>query len=332
VPAAAPTAAAASAQALRAPQLQAHRGGRARAPENTLAAFRQALALGVDVLELDTCVTRDAVVVVTHDCTLNPDLTRDERGLWLAARGPAFTRLDLAEVKRYDVGRIKPDSAYARRYAQQQPKDGERIPTLAEVLALLAAAGDGARHVGLNVEIKSSPLAPDDTPPPERFAALLLEPLRASGMLARSTIQSFDWRALAAVQRLAPEARRVYLSAQQPWLDNVGSRSPQPSPWTGGPQLAEHKTVTRLVRAAAGADRPGGARTIWSPFHGDLTPEALAEARALGLEVVVWTVNDAPTMERMIDWGVDGIITDDPTLLREVMARRGLPLPPPVAR
>jgi glycerophosphoryl diester phosphodiesterase len=65
----------------------------------------------------------------------------------------------------------------------------------------------------------------------------------------------------------------------------------------------------------------------WSPFHGDLTEADLREARALGLRVLPWTVNDRPTMERLIAWGVDGLITDDPELGREAMAARGVALP-----
>ena len=91
------------------------------APENTLAGFRQALAVGVTTLELDVGVTRDGHVVIAHDPRLNPDLTRDAEGAWLAAPGPALQTLTLAELQRHDVGRLKPGTRYAQAFADQRP-------------------------------------------------------------------------------------------------------------------------------------------------------------------------------------------------------------------
>ena len=98
--------------------LQAHRGGRALRPENTLSAFGHAIDLGVSTLELDIGLTADGVVVVSHDNALNPELTRDVQGAWLTARGPAIHQLTLAQLQRYDVGRIDPASAYGRQFAE----------------------------------------------------------------------------------------------------------------------------------------------------------------------------------------------------------------------
>src|SRR5689334_7880056 len=99
--------------------LQGHRGARGLAPENTLAAFSRALAIGVTTLELDVAVTRDDVLVVSHDPLLNPDLVRGPDGRWLSSAGPAIRTLTLAELKRYDVGRVDPASRYARQFPQQ---------------------------------------------------------------------------------------------------------------------------------------------------------------------------------------------------------------------
>jgi len=299
--------------------LQAHRGGRGLWPENTLPAFVGALSLGVSTLELDTGVSRDGVVVVAHDPVLLPDLTRGADGAWLAAPGPALRALDLADIKRYDVGRLRPGSAYAARYPEQVAVDRTTIPTLVEVLDLVERSGN--RRVALNIEIKTDPRAPERTMAPEDFARLLVETLRQAGMLGRATIQSFDWRGLQAVQRAAPEVATVYLSAQQRFLDNIRAGEPGPSPWTAGIAFAAHGSVPRMVKAAGGR--------VWSPFHRDLTDALLGEAKALGLRVVVWTVNDPGEMDRLIGRGVDGIITDRPDLLRGVMAARGLPLPAP---
>lgn len=297
--------------------LQGHRGARGLAPENTLAAFARALSIGVTTLELDVGVTRDGVVVVAHDRALNPELTRDAQGNWLGAPGPAIHALTYAELQRYDVGRSKPGSRTAHRFPQQQPADGARIPRLAEVFALAERAGN--RSVRFNVETKLHPDHRGETLPPGPFARALIAEIRKAGVAARSTVQSFDWRTLQVVQGEAPEIATVYLSARQDWLDNIGDGSTLGSPWTAGYRYARYRSVPRMVHAAGGR--------IWSPYHGDLDAAQLEEARALGLEVIVWTVNDPARIAAMMDLGVDGIISDYPERVRAEMQKRGMPLP-----
>lgn len=293
--------------------LQGHRGARGLAPENTLAGFRAALAVGVATLELDLGVTADDVLVVLHDPHLNPALTRSPGGAWLSAPTARVRDLSLADLRRHDVGRIDPQSPYAQRWPQQQATDGEPVPTLAEVVALTRALG--ADQVGFNVETKLTPAAPEATVPPERFAALVVSELRRLGIVGRSLVQSFDWRTLIEVRRQAPEIATACLTVREDWLDNLAPA------WTAGLDLAQHGgSVPALVRAAGCA--------VWSPFAGDLAAPALHEARALGLRVIPWTVNEPDLMARLIDAGVDGLITDYPDRLRVVMAAKGLPLPP----
>src|SRR5690349_3492336 len=101
-------------------------------PENTLPAFANALSLGVTPLELDCAITRDGVVVVSHDEALNPDITRGADGTWLEQGGPPIWHLTYDALRRYDVGRIKTGSAYATRFPRQHAVDGTRVPPLAE--------------------------------------------------------------------------------------------------------------------------------------------------------------------------------------------------------
>lgn len=293
--------------------LQGHRGARGLAPENTLAAFDTALSLGVDTLELDTVLTRDGIVVVSHDATLNPNLTRDAAGRWIDPPGAAIRSLTLAELQRHDVGRLKPGTRYADGQPDQRAADGERIPTLAQVFERVKARGD--TRVRFNIETKLSPLAPELTPAPEEFVRALLAVIDAQGLRGRVSLQSFDWRTLRAAQRLAPEVPTVALSAQQSWLDNVADPR-----WTDGLALADAGSVPKLVKVAGAA--------VWSPYFGDLTAESLAQARTLGLKVVVWTVNDPAAIERLLALGVDGIISDRPDRVRSAMAARGMALPP----
>lgn len=297
-------------------ELQAHRGGRGLWPENTLAAFDGALRWGVDTLELDVGLTADDVVVVSHDTALNAAHTRDAEGAWLTEDGPSIRSMTLAQLQRHDVGRIRPGTAYARQFPDQAARDGERVPTLAAVFALVAARG--ADRVRFNIETKIDPTRPDATAAPEALVRALLAEIERAGLARRVTLQSFDWRTLALAGERMPMLPRAYLTSAR---GNLRDRR-----WTAGLEAADFASTPALVKAAAGAAADSGAVT-WSPAAGDVTAADVREAHALGLGVVPWTVNDRARMNRLIDLGVDGLITDRPDVLREVMRERGLPLP-----
>ena len=297
--------------------LQGHRGARGLAPENTLPAFAKALSLGVTTLETDIAISRDGVLLISHDPALNPDLSRGPDGQFLAARGPLIYRTDFDELRRYDVGRLKPGTRYAGQYPDQQPVDGARLPSLDELFALVKKSGN--TEVRLSLETKLSPLAPDDTASPEPFARALIAAVRAAGLAQRTTVQSFDWRTLKVVQREAPEITTACLTAQQRWLDNVAAGSEAASPWTAGLKFGDHGSVPRLVQAA-------GCR-IWSAHFADLDAVSVKQAQALGLQVLAWTVNEPAQIDAVLDLGVDGIISDRPDRVRDAMQRRGMALP-----
>jgi glycerophosphoryl diester phosphodiesterase len=297
--------------------LQGHRGARALAPENTLPGFALTLGIGVTTLELDIAITKDDVLVISHDPKLNPDITRGPDGRFLDAPGPVIRQLDFAELQRYDVGRLKPGTRYAGLYPQQQAIDGARIPRLDELFALVRKSGN--EEVRFAIETKVTPFNPDETAAPEAFARAVIAAIRDAGVARRSTILSFDWRTLAVVQKEAPEIGTVYLSAQQQWLDNIGAGKPEGSAWTAGVQFKDHGSVPKMVHAAGGR--------IWSSFFGDLDAAKVREAQALGIQVLAWTVNQPRDIARMLDLGVHGIVSDRPDLVREEMQRRGIALP-----
>lgn len=294
--------------------LQGHRGARGLAPENTLRAFEVALQHGVTTLELDIAITRDGVLVIHHDLELNPSVARDEQGRWLDAPSAPIHTMTWAELQRYDVGRLKPGSNYAKPYPDQVAADGTRIPKLSDLFDLVKKGGH--ERVRFAIETKINPTRPEATRPPEEFAQMLLDEIRRAGMLGRVQILSFDWRSLQAVQRLAPEVPTVYLSAQQRWLDNIQADVRKASPWTAGIAYNDHGSVPAMIKAAGGR--------IWSVFHGDLDAGKLKTAKDLGLQVLVWTVNDPAIMRRMLDLGVDGLITDRPDLAQQVLRERGI--------
>src|SRR5688572_24541824 len=231
-------------------ELQGHRGARGLAPENTLPAFERALDIGVTTLELDIGVTADGVVVIHHDPYLNPAITRDAGGQWLVgSKGPLIKTLTLAQLRAYDVGRINPDTPYARTFDAQQARDGTRVPTLASLFDRVKALG--ANEVRFNIETKITPGAPDDTVSVEAMTRALLKVIEDAGMTKRVSIQSFDWRSLQLVQRIAPAIPTVCLTVQTANNDNV-----QDGTWTAGLKIADG-SVPKLVKAAGGA--------VWSP-------------------------------------------------------------------
>ena len=299
--------------------LQGHRGARGLWPENTLAGFGRAIELGVGAVELDCAVTRDGVVVVTHDALLNPDCTRDAQGRFLESPGPAIFALTYAQLHTYDVGRLRPGSAYAARFPDQQPMDGERIPRLSEVLSLVRTRG--AARVRVAIEIKTFPEQPELTPAPEPFVQAVRLDVERTGAAALIAVLAFDWRVLSAAQRLMPQVGTVALTEQQPGEDTVRLGSPTPSPWLGGRDPADYAgSIARLVKAT-------GAGT-WGPNYLDLDAGRVEQAHALGLRVVPYTVNEPSDMEQMLAFNVDGMISDRPDVLRTVLERRGMALPP----
>ena len=301
--------------------LQGHRGVRGLAPENTLAAFETALRIGVTTLELDLAMTADDVLVVSHDRRLNPDHTRGPDGKFLEREGPPIRSLTLAELQRYDVGRLKPGSAYAASLPEQRAVDGARIPALTELFDLVKRLE--ADHVRFNIETKITPTSGAETPDPETFAAAFAKAVRDAGLAARVTMQSFDWRTLMALKRIAPEIGRVCLTVEALNFDSIRRGEPGPSPWLAGLDVDDFTgSVPRLVAAAGCA--------TWSPLYRNARPDDVAAAKALGLKVLPWTVNERADMERLIALGVDGIITDYPDRLRAVMAEKNMPLPPRV--
>ena len=298
--------------------LQGHRGARGLAPENTLTAFSKALEIGVSTLELDVGISKDGVMVISHDRYLNADITRDAQGKFLTERGPTITSLTFAELQRYDVGRLKPGSNYANSFSQQEGTDSERVPALASLFEL--AAKRGATDVRFNVETKISPNAASETLAPEPFVRSLIAEIHKAGLTNRATIQSFDWRTLQIAQRQAPEIVTVYLTNQQGANDTVQIGRPGASPWLAGFDVDDYAgSVPKLVKAAGG--------TVWSPNFKDVTEALVRDAQSLGLKVVPWTVNDEADLVQLLDWKVDGLITDYPDRLRAIMTTRGMALP-----
>ncbi|MFI7274555.1 glycerophosphodiester phosphodiesterase [Streptomyces sp. NPDC049879] len=309
--------------------LQAHRGGIGLTVESTLASFSRALELGVSTLELDVQITRDRQAVVTHDRRVSGAKCRDTRPAFRGDPqypyvGKYIVDLSLAQVRTLDCG-----SQMLPQFPGQQASPGARMPLLTEVFALVHRYR--AHGVRLNIETKVEAAAPQETAPREQFVQIVAREVRRAGLLDQVTVQSFDWGALMRMREVEPRLPVVALTNGQQFLQ-VGQ--PGASPWLGGIDIDDFGGS--LVAAADSF----GAYAI-SPVHGDpqggavgdpgyvpyVTAELVDDAHAAGMLVIPWTVDDPATMEKLIDDGVDGIITDYPDRLREVLADRGFRLP-----
>lgn len=312
--------------------LQAHRGGISLHSESSIAAFSHALELGVTTLEMDTHVTEDGAVVVWHDRQIFDHLCRDT--------GPAFpddpeypyvdsyiADLTLEQVQTLECG-YQPHP----NWPGQQISPGPMLE-LSDVFDLVHEYE--AYDVFLNIETKVEAGAPDETQPRDVFVSAVVEEIEASGLEDQVSIQSFDWGALRYVHELNPDLPRVALTNH----DFLQIGEPGTSPWLGGLDaddfdgdlvaMAEHLGVD-AISPVHGFPQDGAVGDADYEFY--VTREMVDDAHAAGLRVIPWTVNDAATMAHLIDLGVDGMITDRPDVLREVMAEAGLALPPSVTR
>ncbi|PYN38031.1 MAG: glycerophosphodiester phosphodiesterase [Candidatus Rokuibacteriota bacterium] len=243
----------------------AHRGGAALWPENSLLAFRQALALGVDALEFDLHMTSDGELVVLHDPTLDRTTT---------GTGP------VRDLKLADLAGVR-----------LKTRDGavtdERIPTFAQLLELAAAA------VELLPEIKVDANRQRYDSIEEKVLALL----RARGLLARTTVQAFQVETIRRLRALEPKARTMLLVAR-------------------GDVERDRARPAEAVRRA----RDLGATDL-GMNHRLIDADVMAAARAAGIRVSAWTVNEEADILRMVDLGVDMVMSDRPDLVKKLTSR-----------
>lgn len=331
-------------------QVYAHRGARSYAPENVISSYATALRIGTDFVDMDIVVTKDHQLIVYHDLYLNPDILRDENSrfiggfkskkeLFASVRGKGAEAMKpylvyshtLAEMRKYDAGCLNPDAPYARFFPDQMPLDGIRIPTLTEVIRYVKRhAGD---NVGFQIEFKTDPNHKDWSPPPRVFAELLHKALKEEGILYRSEVQSFDWRCLYELNKIDPMIHTAFLTQieiDDPTECHYRAEDRRWNErWCGeGRSFHDYgHSIPRMVKALGGY--------CWEPQDIELTREDLDEAHKLGLKVVVWTwpevsgvAFDPERIALLMEWGVDGIITDDPARLIGIMAAHGMPLPP----
>ena len=297
--------------------IHGHRGARGLFPENTLEGYAYALSTGIRTLELDIQLTADDILVATHDFTLSTAQTRDSGGNWLADKGPESISLTAAELKTYDIGGLKAGSDYGAKFPDQAFLSNITIPTLEEILIFSVNyhAHHGGKPVTLNIEVKSDPTRPTHKGRAGKTVDILLKLIEKYDYADKAIIQSFDWAILDLVLDKAPHLKRSYLTvAAQNGEDATVFKG---SPWLGRTTcLSDEESIPSLIKKAGGNG--------WSSFHKDLDNASAEEARANGIGLFVWTVNEPADIEKMIDLGVDAIISDYPSRVQRILLERDM--------
>lgn len=310
---------------------EAHRGGRDARPENTLISFAYAMEMGVTTLEMDMQMTKDGHIVISHNPIMNPHIAKGPDGQYVKAGVYDIRTMTLAEVKQFDVGTMNPAAGdyYEGHGKTQVSVPGTKIPTLEEVFELANSYGND--KVIFNIETKSyaDPLDPGykNNPNPALFVKTVHDIVKKYHMENRVTLQSFDWRTLKEMRKLNPAITLVALSCEQEsWGRQEGCYlkigETKASPWLGGLNINDYNGNYVKAAHAIGAD-------IISPYWEELSPQLVNEAHGLGMKVVPWTVNSPQAMNMLIDMGVDGLISDKPWVLKDVLMSRGIELRKP---
>ncbi len=267
-------------------EVHGHRGSRGTAPENTIAAFKQALEAGVDYLEFDLNMTADGHLVVSHDRFINREICLGPDGKKIEKEIPIIS-LKLEELKKYDCGTLKNP-----KFERQIPVPGERIPSLKEVFEMVAKSDiPAAKTVRFNIETKIVPAETQLSPSPAAFAQAAVNIIKEYGLTGRVVIQSFDWRTLAEVRKLEP---KIKLS-----------------------QLTEGNYIDPEILALSKAE-------IISPWYKWITPEYIGIMHKAGKKVAPWTINEPAAWDIAVKAGADAIITDYPADLIKYLKEKGL--------
>lgn len=286
----------------RQPQIIAGACGYGVWPANSIEGACGCVAAPVDGIEIDVHLTADSHVVAHHDYRIAADHSRLD-GQWLDAPGPLLRDASLAELRAYDLGRMRPGSRTEQRHPHVQGLDDVRIPTLPDLLAILKL-GQGAPRA-IFVELKTDPAGYAESADPIALLDATLRDLEAAGWMEHAKIIAFDWSLLRALKDRAPDMLTAHLTVPDAMKSKVVRLPNGDSPWTDGCDPRHHGgSELAAIKAHGGRE--------WSPHISDVTPERVAEAHALGLAVGVWGVATAADIAAMTALGVEALTVSGP--------------------
>ncbi len=269
---------------------QGHRGCRGLMPENSIPAFLKALEFPVMTLELDLAVSKDDILIVSHEPWMSHQICSKPDGSPIDSQEAMKLKIrDLTydEIKNYDCG-----SRGNKRFPKQE-KIAVYKPSLEDVVKEVKSYCEKNQKLlpSFNIEIKSDPKGDGVfTPTPDVFAKLVLDECTRLGILEKCCIQSFDVRPLQAIHQIAPNVTLALL-------------------------------VENLDGIDANLEKLGFQPAIYSPYYLLLRKKGIKKLHGMGIRVIPWTVNSVKAMKKLKRQGVDGIITDYPDLIKEAEGR-----------
>ena len=295
-------------------KIYGHRGARGDLPENTLESFKYLFDNAINAYETDILISKDLIPVITHDFRLDPSLTKDEAGNWIKDENVKIFDLTYDEISKFDIGSLNKLSRYGRRFINQRSLENQKIPKLSELLEL--SSKNLLQDLLINLEIKSTPDEKNLTPDPQDLVQIVLNEINNSNLKDKIIISSFDWRILREVKKQSPEIPRAYLTFQQEKGMKIKKTIYSKSPWIDHIPLTIVYDLPKIIKELGGS--------AWHPYYKDINKKAVKDAHDNNLPVNVWTVNDEDDMLKMIEYGVDGIMTDYPLRLKNLCEKRSI--------
>ena len=295
-------------------KIYGHRGARGDLPENTLESFKYLFENNINAYETDILISKDLIPVITHDFRLDPSLTKDNEGNWIEDENIKIYDLTYEELLKFDVGSLNKLSRYGRRFVNQKTSENQKIPKLSELLDL--SSKNISENLLINLEIKSTPDEENLTPTPEEMVKLVMQEVNKSTLQNKIIFSSFDWRTLTEMKKLYPEISRAYLTFQQQAGIKIKNTIYNRSPWMSYLPFFEKYELPKIIKSQGGK--------AWHPYHKDITKKLVDISHQEDLPVNVWTVNEEYDMLKMIEYGVDGIMTDYPLRLKALCEKRNI--------
>ena len=294
-------------------KIYGHRGARGDLPENTLESFKYLFENNINAYETDILISKDLVPVITHDFRLDPSLTKDNEGNWIEDENIKIFDLTYEELSKFDVGSVNKLSRYGRRFINQKKLENQRIPKLSELLEM--SSKNKSEKLLINLEIKSTPEEENLTPEPEDTVKLIMNDINESSLKDKIIVSSFDWRTLSVIKNQYPEIPRAYLTQHLTGI-NINQTIYNRSPWLSFLPYYEDHELPKIIKSQGGK--------AWHPYRKDITKELVDISHQEDLPVNVWTVNKEYEMLKMIEYGVDGIMTDYPLRLKELCEKENI--------
>ena len=295
-------------------RIYGHRGARGDIVENSMEGFKYTFGLGIKAIEFDVLISKDNTPILFHDYTLNVNMVKDSSGNWIDNSDLKINNLTYDEISKYNIESLKPGSGYADRFKNQKSAKGAKIPKLIDLFELVTEEQN--KDVFLNLEVKSNPTLKEVTPEPKDMVESILKDIKKYNLEDRIVVTSFDWRILYELKKQNSSVLRGFLTLQQ----NLGSTKKniyENSPWMEKQfSLEDLFLLPNIIKSLEGH--------VWSVFYRDVTKQNIELAHKHGLAVNVWTVNREQDIIRMIEYGVDGIITDYPKKVQEICKAKNI--------